>query len=322
MNSVAALMPVILLIACGWGVAKIGWVKKEHVASLANLVFLFLLPALLFRSMARVGFAGVDYYPIFIYLGVAEVIFLSVAFYLGRTPKSFVIGLSCIFSNHMMVGIPLIAIAYGEQALVTLITLVSVHALVLLTFATVLLEWSIVREEQAKKGITGLSRSSIKSLLRVLGKTIYRAIVHPVILPIAAGVLWSLTGWPLPEVIDKVLLMLGQANGALSLILVGIMLAFTKINGELLRKSMVISLIKTLIFPALVFAACWFLGVRGLPLAVLTIGAGLPIGNNVYLFSMRNKLAEDLITASIAMSVLTSMVILAVIMVMLGHWVL
>ena len=323
MNSAAALIPVILLILCGWGIAKLGWISQEHTAGVANLVFLVLLPALMFRSMAQVHFADVDYFPIFIYLGVAEFVFLCVAFALKWTPRSYVIGLSCIFSNHMMVGVPLVTLAYGSQALVTLITLVTIHALVLLGLATVFLEWRVARDEAAQKASGEVkSLSSFKSIYRVLKKTIYRAIVHPIILPIIGGLLWSLTGWKLPQAIDTVLAMLGQANGPVSLILVGTMLAYTRVNKNLLRRSMVIGLVKNLVFPVLVFAACWLGGVRGMPLAVLTVCAALPIGNNVYLFSMRYRQEEELITASVALTTFASIFTLAMVMIMLDVWVL
>lgn len=323
MNSALALIPVILMIFCGFVVAKLGLVKQEHIKGIANLVFLVLLPALLFRSMAQVDFSHVSYFPIFIYLGVAEFIFLSVAFALGGGPRSFVIGLSCVFSNHMMVGIPLVTLAYGPQALITLITLVSVHSLVLLTFAAVCIEFSAARlalkpqQEGSRK-----RHPSMWSLFRVFGKTMFRAFVHPVILPVVLGVLWAMTGWALPDSIDKALLMLGQANSALSLVLVGLMLAYAKINMSLMRRVAAISAVKNIVFPACVFGACWFFGVRGIPLAVLTIGAGLPIGNNVLLFAMRYKEEQDLITAAVAMSTLTSVATLAVTMTLLGYCVL
>lgn len=320
MNSATALAPVVLMILCGWAAAKFGWIHKEHLPSLANLVFMVLLPALLFRSMTLIGFDKVDYYPPMIYLSVAVFVMLCVAIALGRTPGSFIIGLGCIFSNHMMIGIPLVALAYGQQALITVITLVSIHALVLLSLTTVCVEWGLAKAEAQQNPAGQGAQSALRNLLRVLGKTIYRAVVHPVILPIVAGMLWSLTGWELPQPVDKTLLYLGQSNGAVSLILVGATLAYTKINADLFKRAFFVSIIKTLIFPILVFAACWFAGIRGLPLVVLSVVSGLPVGNNVYLLSARYRLEQDLVTASMALTVVTSVATLAVIMTVLGKF--
>ena len=44
------------------------------------------------------------------------------------------------------------------------------------------------------------------------------------------------------------------------------------------------------------------LGLSGVPLAVMVVVASLPIGANVFLFSQRYRVAEDLITASVGLS--------------------
>ena len=48
-----------------------------------------------------------------------------------------------------MLGVPLVGLAYGPAGQVVLLTLVSVHALVLLTLANLILEVQTARDQQA-----------------------------------------------------------------------------------------------------------------------------------------------------------------------------
>jgi predicted permease len=66
-SAIAALLPVIALIGTGFGVARAGLVRQTAVKDMSNLVFLLLLPALLFRTMAQVHVGELDYRPIGVY---------------------------------------------------------------------------------------------------------------------------------------------------------------------------------------------------------------------------------------------------------------
>jgi predicted permease len=50
------------------------------------------------------------------------------------------------------------------------------------------------------------------------------------------------------------------------------------------------------------------IGLHGLPLTILVVTASLPIGANVFMFSQRYQVAEELVTASVAVSTALAMV--------------
>ena len=60
-------------------------------------------------------------------------------------------------------------------------------------------------------------------------------------------------------------------------------------------------------------AAGWSLGLSGVPLAVMVVTAALPIGANVFMFSQRYDVAQELITASVAVSTLAALVTLSLV---------
>lgn len=307
-SSVAsALLPVVLLIAAGFLAGRRGWIQPGAVKDLSNLVFLLLAPALLFRAMSTVDVAQLQFKPVMAYFVGSGLLFGLTMLVRGFNRQAAVLALANTYSNSVMIGVPLIGLAYGPPGMVVLLTLISLHSVVLLTSATVVLELAVAHE-QAKR--SGAGRHP-------MGKTVARAlrnaIIHPVPIPIIAGLLFAQTGLAMPAWIDKPLMLLGQAFGPVALVMVGITLAFTPI-GSHWRGALTQALLKNLLHPALVAAIAWALGVRGLPLAVMVVAASLPMGANVFLFSQRYRASEELVTASVAVS--TALGLLTVTLVM------
>ena len=116
---------------------------------LSNLVFLLLTPALLFRTMSKVQVQQLDFRPVAAYFLAVIVIFAGTLLVCGFNRRAAVLALSTTFGNTVMIGTPLVSLAWGEAGLVTLFTLYTVHTMVLLTSATLVLELAVMREERA-----------------------------------------------------------------------------------------------------------------------------------------------------------------------------
>lgn len=307
---VASLTPVFLLIALGWFAGRRNWISDGGVKDLSNLVFLLLIPALLFRTMSSVRFEQLDLRPIAAYFPAALLLLaLSIA-WRGFNRRSVVMALAGTFSNMVMIGITLVELAYGKAGLVTLLTLVSVHALILLTVGSVVLELTVAREARHEGGrqvhIAQTAWSAVKG-----------ALIHPIPLPILCGLLYAQTGWGLPMVVDKPLQLLGNAFGPISLVLVGVTLAKTPL-GHHLRSAALIVMSKNLVLPVLVGLSAWAMGITGLPLTVLVVAGALPIGANVFLFAQRYQVAQDLTTASMGLSTVAALFTLSAVMAVMG----
>ena len=308
----ASLLPVVLLIAAGFVAGRRGWIGGSAVRDLSNLIFLLLAPALLFRAMSTVRVEQLSLKPVAAYFLAAGLIFAATLLWRGFNRTAAVLALANTFSNTVMIGIALIGLAFGPEGMVVLLTLISLHSLVLLTSATLVLELAVAHENASQSG------TPRQPILRTLGRAFHNAIVHPVPLPIIGGLLFAQTGWVMPEVIDKPIALLGQAFGPIALVMVGITLAFTPI-GTHWRGALAQALVKNVVHPLLVAGLGWLLGLRGLPLQVMVVAAALPIGANVFLFSQRYKTAEDLVTASVAVSTALALVTLSIAMPLAGR---
>ncbi|HPK31621.1 MAG TPA: AEC family transporter [Ottowia sp.] len=311
----SSLLPVVLLIGIGFVAGRMKLIRGEAVRDLSNLVFLVLVQALLFRTMATSHLERLDLKSVVLYYVVAGAMFFALLLIQGLNSRSAVVALAAIFSNTLMIGVPLVQLAYGQAGLVHLFTLISMHALVLLTLATVVIELLVAREQSQQSP----GQQPRRHIAATVARAVKNAILHPVPLPIIAGFLYSLTGLGLAPVVERPLKLLGDAFGPVALVLVGVTLAQTQI-GRHLKGALGISMLKTIVHPILMAAAGWALGLRGLPLTVMVVAAALPVGANVFLFSQRYHNAEDLVTASVAVSTAMGLVTISVVMALLRHW--
>ena len=307
---IASLTPVFLLIGAGFLAGRRNWIRDSAVKDLSNLVFLLLIPSLLFRTMSGVRFEQLDLRPIAAYFPAALLLLCGSIAWRGFNRGSVVRALAGTFSNMVMIGITLVGLAYGQAGLVTLLTLVSVHALILLTLGSVVLELAVAREARA-----GGQRAP--HVLETAWSAFKGALIHPIPLPILCGLLYAQTGWGLPAVVDKPLQLLGSAFGPISLVLVGVTLARTPLGGHL-REALWIAASKNLALPVLVAGSCWLAGIQGLQFTVMVVAAALPVGANVFLFAQRYEVDQELTTASMGLSTILAMGTLSLVMALTG----
>ena len=309
MNSpvVSALLPVVFLIAIGFIAVRVGLIRAEANKDLSNLVFSVLTPALLFRTMSTVHVEQLNFKPLAMYFAAVLLLFIGVFVGKGKTHGAAVLALGCTFSNTVMIGIPLISLAYGQAGMVTLLTLVSVHMMVMMTITTVVLE--LVSARQDRLAGRGDQRHMAVTVLWALKSSL----IHPVPIPILLGLLFAQTGWVLPALVDRPLQLLGSAFGPVALLLVGAMLTQVQIGAHL-KSALGICLLKNLALPLMVAVMGLSLGMAGPTLHVMIVTAALPIGANVLLFAQRYEVAQELVTASLALSTLLGLLTISLVM--------
>jgi len=296
-------LPVFVLIAVGFAAARRGLLGADGVRALSDAAFLIFMPALLFGAIARVDFDRLTPGAAFAYYAAGLPLFavvLLVQWMRGRGAAAATIhGLGSVFGNTVMLGIPVVRLAYGETGLAFLLTIIAWHALIFLSLGTFVLETSSLdRRRDAARSWSGLGAH----LLRVARS----ALIHPVVLPILVGLAWSATHWPLPVPIDRALAMLGSAAAPLCLVLLGASLAQFELRTGL-RTAAGLTALKSALFPLLVWSVgTWILRLDPLPLAVATVAAALPTGANVYLFAQRYRTQVGEVSATIALSTIAA----------------
>lgn len=295
------LAAILLTVALGWVAARMGWLGRysaqeglDPARVLGHAAFYLFVPALLFRTMVRQDLPALPWRTLAAYFVPA--LLFTLACYAwwrsrglqGAAPATRTV--AAVYGNAVQMGIPMSAALFGEAGLALHVSLVSVHGLVLLTLLTVLVE-----SDLARAGPTA-------SPWRTVQLTVRNAIIHPVVLPVLAGLLWNLTGLGLNPVVDQTLAGLGSAVVPVCLVLIGVSLAMYGLGGGL-RGVLVVSVLKLLVLPALVLAvAHWGFGLVGMPLAVLVMMAAQPVGNNALIFAQRYQTLQAEATVAIVVS--------------------
>ena len=194
---------------------------------LGNSAFYIFIPALLCRTTARLDIATLPWHTLLAYFVPVQVFLFGLYgwhhYRQRRHPEwppamPAVRTITSMFGNTAQVGIPIVTAIFGERGLGIHVTVMGLHGLILLSTLTILVELDLARAR---------ARSADAPSVRAVAFTTLRnTIIHPVVLPVTIGWLWNLTGLPLPPVIDEVLALLSTAVVPVSLVVIGISLAY------------------------------------------------------------------------------------------------
>ena len=211
------LLAIFAVVALGWVAARLRWLGQGDVARvLANAAFFLFIPALLFRTTARLDLAAMPWATLAAFfgpvLGVLLAVYAVVRWRGASHPAApSARAISATFGNAVQLGIPLATALYGEAGLSVHLAIVSLHALTLLTLLTVLVELDLARAHALRHGVA-------PTLAATLLTTVRNTVIHPVVLPVLAGLAWNLGGLELPGLVDETLLVLAQAVVPLCLV--------------------------------------------------------------------------------------------------------
>jgi predicted permease len=303
------LFAIFAVVAIGWAVARSGRLGSGDASRvLSGAAFYIFVPALLFRTSARTDFGRLDPRIVvaFFLPTIAVLLLVYVTFRLARGAQAgaaapSVRAITGSFGNAVQIGIPLAAALYGEGGLALHVTLVSLHALILLTILTALVELDLARAR--RRADPGRAH-----LLGTLAITAKNTVVHPVVLPVLAGLVWNASGFALPTLADEILATLGQAVVPLCLVLIGVSLAHYGVRGAL-RGAVVLSTVKLVVQPLVVLVFARFvLGLGGVPLAIVVMMAAVPVGSNALIFSQRYETLQAETSTAIVVSTLAFVV--------------
>jgi len=279
-----ALLQVFLLVGVGLLVARLGWIDEVSTQSFSNLVLKVFLPALLFRTMATVDFNALSLLPIFNYLSLTMLTYALAFFWAQRSPRivsdpsqrgpAVSLALASTFANSIIIGIPVVKLFYGPEGLVILLTVVTMHSLVLLT--TSVLGYEMLAKNRSRRSRLMTARQLAQS-----------ALLHPVVVPIFLGVFVSFLQIELPVLLDSTLLSMGQVAIPCCLVLLGATVYHSR--GQIEPRAVGPAvLLKLVIHPLIVYLGSSFIfQAEPLTIAVLTSLAAMPSGANPYLLAQR-----------------------------------
>lgn len=292
-------VPIFVLILLGWLIVRLNYLKATVGEALGDFVFKIAVPVLLFRTIAEADFKDGSPWPLWVayFSGVAvtwTIGHLAATLVFRRDARVGVLaGVSSAFANTVFIGLPLVSRNVGEQGLVALSILLSVHLPVMMIAGTLLME----RADRKAGGQPG------QSPLRLLRGIVRNLVRNPLVIGLACGAAAHLSGvslgGPAKVIVDQLAAMAAPA----ALISIGMALDKYGLSGNLGLAS-ITSTLKLVVMPATVYGACRLLGLDQQLTAALVLTSSVPTGVNAWLIANHFNVGHGLASSTITVTTL------------------
>ena len=286
------------LIGLGYRAAWTGLLSAGSGDKLTEFVFKLAIPILLFKTLATADFHGVSPWRIWAaYFASAAVVWIvahnMIRRVFGRDARAGIVaGGSAAYSNGVLIGLPLIQTALGEEGTVFLIVVVAVHLPIMMLISVFLHEWVLALEG---------TESSAGSRREVFRRLAIAMVLHPILIGMVLGVLWRFTRLDIPSAIAHIIDPLAASAGPLALLASGMALVNYGIARQV-RPAVALAALKLLLLPALVYVAATAFGLSPIGVAALTLTASCPTGVNAFLIASRLGTGEALASNTLLIS--------------------
>lgn len=296
------ILPVFLVIGAGYLLTWRGVIADTGIDGLMRFAQNFALPLLLFRSVANLDLSKAFDAGLLLSFYIGAFSGFAAGFAGARlifkrpVPDAVAIGFACLFSNSLLLGVPITERAYGPAALAGNFAIISIHAPLFYAFG-------ITAMELARSHGQALP---VPTLLRQIVKAIF---VQPLVIGITAGFIVNLSGLPLPRVAASAVDMVVAAGIPTALFGLGGVLFRYRPEGDMATVAMVCA-ISLILHPGIAYLLAHFvfdLNRDSLRSAVLT--AAMAPGVNAYLFAhlygVAKRVAATAVLVATALSILT-----------------
>lgn len=301
-----AVLPVFGLVACGLLAGRFGLVTQASSEALNQFVYAFALPAMLFIAVYRGSLEEILSGYFLAAVVCATLSTALVGYVLSRRaqnagqPESILRGLNASFANTGFLGIPLVAVAYGERA---------VLPAALATVATNLFSFAvaIVCLEMATNPRGG-------NLMRTLGGVAR----SPLIWPIGLAVLLVALQVRVPVPLEKFANLLAAAAGPCALFAIGLFVSQLSMRAGV-AAAWPSTALKLALHPLLTALLVFYLlPVDAFWAKIAVVCASLPLGATAFVLAQRYKLLEAETSTGAVLSTAASVVTVSLIMLMLS----
>jgi malonate transporter len=288
-TTTGAVLPVFALIGIGWLAGKTGSIPERTAEGLSDYVFAIAIPILIFTIVTEAttpltelpwAYWGAYFGGAFASFGIGMLIATKV--YGHGWLDSVIQGFASGQSNTILMGVPIILVAFGTSATTPLFFLLAVHMPVMTMAAMLGAE------------IEQLSAATIMRTFRSI-------LLNPLFVGVASGVIGHAFGFRVSGLLGETLSQIKATATPCGLIALGLVLSRMVTPGNL-PHVILISAIKLIAHPAIVLILCILLGVEDSWMRVAVAFAAMPCGLNAFLMAQKYHRSVELSAASVTLS--------------------
>ena len=291
MSLALLLIPDFALILFGFFLTRVTDWGRGFWGGLEKLIYYVLFPALLFNSIAKTQIdfaAAAPALKTAVVIVIVGIVLAWLAKPLFRpTEKTFASGFQTAFRFNSYIGLAIAGRLHGEAGIAAFGIIIGL----VVPMCNIASVWALARHNNA---------SLWKELLR-----------NPLILATVGGVLYSLSGLPLPEVAQMLISRMGAASLACGLLCVGAALELTNVgkNAGLISYFTVVKLVA---MPVAAIFTARALGVTGVYEDIVVLLAALPTATSAYILAVRMGGDGPLVAQGVTISTLAGMLAIPV----------
>lgn len=285
--SLNATLPIFLMMVLGWVFRQMGLMRESFVSDMNRFVFRIALPVLVFSDLASVDFVSVwdTRFVLFCFLVTAAIIagISGVSFLLKEKniQGEFIQG--AYRSSAAILGIAFMQNLYGNAGMAPLMILAAVP---LYNIAAVIV-LSVFCPRRGKMDAA------------MMKKTIREVVTNPILIGIAAGMLWSLFQIPMYPIMEKTVKNVAALATPMGLMAMGAAFDPKKLTGKI-GPAIWAALIKLVFLAALFLPFAVWLGFRREKLIAILVMLGSSTTVSCYVMA-KNMGHEGVLTSGIVM---------------------
>lgn len=301
-------LPVFLVIGAGYLTAYFKFFTHDQASVLMRFATQIAIPCLLFQAVSGLDLAK-EFNPNILlpfYIGALcsfGLVWLGAGLIFKHNPGVRVaIGFAGLFSNLVLIGLAIIELAYGAEALKVAFAIVAVHA----PFCYVI-------------GITAMefSRADGLGFAATMKEVFKQVFSNPLMIGILLGFVVNLTHLSMPDTVTTALELLARSALPVALFGLGAMLVRYHLRSGLGEVGM-ISISMLIVHPVVAYVIGRY--IFSLPSELLNpvvLMAAMPPGMNVYIFANMYDRATGIAASSVLLSTMLSVITISIWLVIL-----
>ena len=290
------ILPVFLVIGFGYTAVWRNLFPVEGIDGVMRFTQNFAIPCMLFQAIAHMDLSA-SFDPGLLtsfYAGAAICFFLGMigarVLFRRDWEDCVAIGFCCLFSNSVLLGLPITERAYGAEALTGNFAIVALHSPFCYGLGITVME--ITRNRGQSPAV--MARSVVRAMFR-----------NALVLAIGLGFIVNMTGLAVPGVVDDALSLIVRAALPAALFALGGVLFQYRPEGDF-RAIAMVCVIALVLHPALF----WMFGtVQDVPRDAFRSGvltASMAPGFNAYIFANMYGRAKRVAASSVLIATATS----------------
>lgn len=301
-------LPVFLVIGFGYLAVRLGFFSDAGVDGLMKFSQGFAIPCLLFRAISTLDLGQTFQWPLLLsfYTGATAGFLIGLfgaRLIFGRPwPDAVAIGFCGLFSNSLLLGLPITERAYGAGALASNYAIIAVHSPYCYAVGITVME--VIRH--SGRGLLTTARAVLMAMFR-----------NPLVIGIALGFAVNLSGADLPKVFTEALDLMIRAALPAALFGLGGVLVRYRPEGDLLTVLFVCA-VSLLLHPAITWGMGQALDLGQAPFRSAVVTAAMAPGVNAYLFANMYGVAKRVAATSVLMATMLSILTVSVWLSLLG----